>query len=52
MPVEPATSIATPLLAAAALPQPPAEPLPPPFRGDPLAALRAMSEYELIALFS
>jgi hypothetical protein len=41
---EPAQSLAPPLIAAAPMPQPP--------RGDPLAALKAMSDDELIAMFS
>jgi hypothetical protein len=41
---EPADSLTAPLIAAAPMPQPP--------RGDPLAALKAMSSDELIAIFS
>jgi hypothetical protein len=41
---QPADALAAPLIADSPMPQPP--------RGDPLAALKAMSEDELIAMFS
>ena len=53
MPAAPAELVPAPLLAAAAPMQPAADAaMPQPPGGDPLAAVKAMSEDELIALFS
>ncbi len=49
---EPYRSLAAPVPAAAVPGQPAAEPIPPPPPNDPLAALRAMSDIERIALFT
>jgi hypothetical protein len=49
--VEPTLSLAAPPLAAA-VPAEPTAPMPRPVLGDPLAALKALSDDELIALFS
>jgi hypothetical protein len=49
--VEPTLSLTAPPLAAA-VPAEPTAPMPRPLLGDPLATLKAMSDNELIALFS